>query len=163
MYTTIRRNSLAKIRAILTKAVLLKGHVYDDMTGGESARVTVDQIMAKADSFDRVYTDEVGRLHIHLCGSNYFDAYPSIEAAKKSLTPEAFAKYFPAEGTEPLRQALETRIERTKVRACNAMDTIAAARELRQLAHLQAQRLALHFPSRHKAVDALGNIAANDD
>lgn len=156
MYQTIRKNSLTKIRAILRMAVLIKGHVYDDMTGGESATVTIDQVMAKADRFDRVYTDEVGRLHIHLCGSDYFDAYPSVEAARKSLTADAFAKYFPAEGAAHLERTLDTNIERTKVRLANAFDDIAAAREAKQLEHLQVRR-GIKYP------DALGQIAANDD
>lgn len=98
MYTTIRKNSLVKIRAILSKAVLITGNVYDDMTGGEMAQFTINQVMAKAARFNRVYTDDYGRLLIHLRGSDYFAAYPSVEATRKSLTADAFAKYFPAEG-----------------------------------------------------------------
>lgn len=157
MYQTIRRNSLAKIRAILEKAVLIKGHVYDDMTGGDSKRFTLEEVMAKADRFRKVDLDTLtGTLKISLGGNDTFDAYPSIEAARKTLTAIAFAKYFPAEGKPVLEATLDTNIERTKVRLAGARDEVAARREARQLENLQLLRGT-------RKPDALGQLAANDD
>ena len=156
-YQTIRRNSLAKIRAILEKAVLIKGHVYDDTTGGDSKVFTLEEVMAKAPRFKSVDLETAtGTLKISLGGNDNFYAYPSVEAARKSLTPIAFAKYFPAEGQAALERTLDTNIERTKVRIAGATDEVAARREARQLENLQLLRGT-------RRPDALGMLAANDD
>lgn len=171
MYQTIRKNSLKTIREILGKAILIKGHVYDDTTGGDSKRFTIDEVMAKASRFRRVNLEtDTGTLVISLGGNDNFYAFPNVDAAKKSLTPMAFAKYFPAEGAAPLRKTIEREIEHAKRRQANPIDEIAAAREaalierLSELAGvIRATEDELEALHQAKRVDARGCIAANDD
>jgi len=158
MFTTIRKNSLKQIRAILDKAVLITriSRSCDDDGQSTNQIVTAERVMESAKAFERVYTGPHDVLTVVVAGGHHYSAFPSIEAARKCLVPEAFARYFPAEGQAHLEAVLDTNIERTKVRLANAFDEVAARREARQLEHLQVRR-GLKRP------DALGQIAANDD
>jgi hypothetical protein len=157
MYTTIRKNSLAKIRAILDKAVLITrfSHSFDDDGSSTNQVVTAERVMDVSKTWVAVNVDERGVMNVRFSGGHY-TAFPSIEAARHTLVPEAFARYFPAEGIPALERTLDTNIERTKVRLANAFDEIAATREAKQLEHLQLRRGI-------KRPDALGQVAANDD
>lgn len=93
-FQTIRRNSLAKIRSILAKAVLIKDY-QDDGQDATAQKVTIDSVMALAPRFKNVYTDDRGVLVISLGGNYTITAYPSVAVAKHALTAQAFAKYFP--------------------------------------------------------------------
>lgn len=88
---TIRKNATKKIEAILRSAVLIREYRHDDM-GDDSGTATPERVMGS--EFRRVWTENgVTSFWVH---SNWtFTAYDSIEAARKTLTPQAFAKYFP--------------------------------------------------------------------
>jgi hypothetical protein len=97
--TTIRKNARKKIESILSAAVLIREFKYDDM-GDKMGAVTPGDVLHAGFSdpqldFERVYQDgDVTRFVIHRNWS--FTAYATIDAARRTLTPEAFAKYFPA-------------------------------------------------------------------
>jgi hypothetical protein len=96
MYTTIRKNSLKKIGKLLRAAVLITGYKYDDM-GSTADRATAADVLALAEDFRSVYLDSLGVLHVCITQNHTYKAFPSEEAARKSLTPEAVVKYFGAD------------------------------------------------------------------
>lgn len=104
MSITIRKNNRRKIEEILKAAILIREFRYDDMGDDSRAVQPADVLRAGFDDpqlgFERVYQDgETARFVIHRNWS--FTAYASIDAARRSLTPQAFAKYFPKPPTEP--------------------------------------------------------------
>lgn len=98
-YTVIRRNAHRKIIAILNAAVLIREFKYDDM--GDTPQVATPFrviTVGKEFEFDRIYhMNGVTTFSVHRNWT--FSAYETVEAAKRSLTPQAFAKYFPDEST----------------------------------------------------------------
>ena len=91
---TIRRNSLKAIRAMLESAALITRY-YDDGQDSSSSRATVEQVMALAPRFSSVTQNgptESG--HVTICQSHFFSVYPTMGAARRCLTRQAFAKYF---------------------------------------------------------------------
>lgn len=92
---TIRRDAFKKIKARLDAAVLIREVYINDM-GDRYETVTPDHVIVVMKQFeaDRVYGDEnITVVSIH--GNWGFTAYASIDAARRSLVPQAFAKYFP--------------------------------------------------------------------
>lgn len=98
--TTLRRNALKPIRAMLEAAALVRFN-NDDGQDCTTGRMTVAEVMALAPRFKRVSvdTDTAGNfqaISISLGGSYHISAYASREVAQRLLTAQAFAKYFPA-------------------------------------------------------------------
>lgn len=96
MSRTIRKNAFRKIESILRQCVLIREIYIGDMDD-RNAAVDVDRVMhvARAQEIDRCYESD-GTLSVAIHGNWFFTAYKSIDAARASLTPQAFAKYFPA-------------------------------------------------------------------
>lgn len=96
MYTTIRKNSTKRIRQILDSAALITCYRYDDMTSSVNSVVTADDVMAAGArfEFDRVYQDDEGNLTAGIHQNWFFNAYASVESARRRLTPKAFEQYF---------------------------------------------------------------------
>lgn len=91
---TIRKNAVRKIEAILKSAVMIRVYRYDDM-GCEAEVVSVARVLEclkDADSVREYYGDI---LTIRMDRGWCFTAYASVEAARRDLTQQAFAKYFP--------------------------------------------------------------------
>lgn len=107
--TTIRRNAAKKIEAILNAAILIREYRYDDMGDTNRSQTPAEVLAAmKEGEADRVWLEDSGVLRITMHRGWSYTAYPSVEAARASLTPEAFAKWFPAESkkkTAPERYA----------------------------------------------------------
>lgn len=88
MSTTIRRNNLKAIRAMLESAVLIT--VYrDDGMDVTSDRVTAEQVMALAPRFSSVNTS-----HVTIYAGHFYTIYHTVEDAKRRLTDRAFEEYF---------------------------------------------------------------------
>lgn len=94
----IRKNSLKRIREILSKSAVISCYKYDDMTSSTNSRVTVDDVMAAGEHFEfsRVSLDDAGNLSVTIHQNWFYTAYATAESARNRLTPEAFAKYFPS-------------------------------------------------------------------
>lgn len=95
--TTIRKNAWKRFSVILSQAVLIRQYRYDDM-GDTLGTATPEEVIDAGQrmEFDRVYQDDqngIVRFCIHRNWS--FTAYPSVKSAEDTLTPDAFAKYFP--------------------------------------------------------------------
>lgn len=92
---TIRKNAHKRILQILNAAVLIKEFKYDDH--GDTADVATPfrvLTVGKEFEFDRIKSfGDVTTFHVHRNWS--FTAYGTVEAARRNLTPQAFAKYFP--------------------------------------------------------------------
>lgn len=91
---TIRRNSIAKIRALLEQAVLIRRY-YDDGQDCQTDRATAEQILALAERFRRVTLSDDGLLQIEIHMNHFYSIYLSHAAARRNLTAQAIAKYFP--------------------------------------------------------------------
>lgn len=98
MSKTIRRNATKVIENLLRAAVLIREYRYDDM-GDTVGPVTPERVLecGRQYEFDRVYLDDSGSLRLNIHRNWSFTAYPSVAVAERELTPQAFAKYFPAE------------------------------------------------------------------
>jgi hypothetical protein len=95
-YERIRCNAFKKIESILATAVLVKEFYQDDWDRTGRGKITAADVMkaGRESGFQSVYQDgEILNLMVHMNWT--FTAYQSIEAARKNLTPIAFAKYFP--------------------------------------------------------------------
>jgi hypothetical protein len=86
--STIRKNSLTKIRAMLEAAALITRY-HDDGMEVRSERATVDQVMSMSDRFSSVTTE-----HVTIYSCFFFTIYHSREDAKRRLTARAFDEYF---------------------------------------------------------------------
>lgn len=95
---TIRRNSLKAIRKMLDSAVLITRY-SDDGMDCSSDRVTADQVMANAERFRSVTQSIDGNCssHVTIHSNHFFSVYPTLAAARRCLTADAFRKYFPTE------------------------------------------------------------------
>jgi|SRR5579864_1910723 len=96
MSTTIRKNATKRIESLLRSAIMIREYRYDDM-GDKVGQVDVERVLfcGQEYEFRRVYVDDAGTLHLVIHGNWSFTAYATVEGARRSLTPQAFAKYFP--------------------------------------------------------------------
>lgn len=94
MYTTIRRNAFGKISKILADCKFIRVYRYDDM-GDESREVDADDVLeaGRDCGFERVSLTENGVLTLTIHRGYSFTAYPSLEVAAASMTPQAVEKY----------------------------------------------------------------------
>jgi hypothetical protein len=88
--TTIRKNNLKAIRALLESAALISEYRYDDMDGSNNRAVTADEVMARAADFHSVNTQ-----HVTIHQNFFFTVYPTVADAKRRMTDVAFARHFP--------------------------------------------------------------------
>jgi len=136
---TIRRNQIKAITDALKQCVVITSYKYDDMdTSTNKGPVTVDEVMALAGDFDRVYARyaEDGALmeiHVSINRNHSYTGYANADYAKSALTDCAFAKYFPeiaaAERAEAEAQAI----------AAAAIERAADAARLRTLITSEVQ------------------------
>ena len=112
---TIRCNALKKILSLLAECALVTCYKYDEMDSGAARdAVTASDVMEsgqKSGGFDRVYADydgndELLKISVGIHANYFFTGYRTKDAAKAALTPEAFAKYFPADVTRPEPEAV---------------------------------------------------------
>jgi hypothetical protein len=91
---TIPKNSVKWIRAFLEKAALIIRH-YDNEVTCKDGSVSIDEVMKVAERFERVRLDGRGILYITIHHNHSYEAYPSVEVARKAMTTYAFAQLLP--------------------------------------------------------------------
>jgi hypothetical protein len=97
MTTTIRRNSLKRIEALVA-ACVLRSRYQDDGMDARKTAMSTGEVMALAPRFQDVAVQDDGCVCIGICHTvDFITCYPSIEVARKRLTADAFRKYFPNE------------------------------------------------------------------
>lgn len=95
MTTTIRKNSIKKIEALVA-ACALRSRYQDDGMDSRNTALTTAEVMALAPRFEHVYLRDNGCLSIGICGHvDFISCYPTVEIARKLLTDVAFARHFP--------------------------------------------------------------------
>ena len=98
---TIRKNAMKKIEALLAECILIREFRNEDFYRVSSMppvtdSTTVARVMACGAEygFERVREDD-GEIRCSIHRNWSFTGYSTIDAARRNLTPQAFAKYFP--------------------------------------------------------------------
>lgn len=94
MSTTIRRNSLKKIAALVSGCAL-RSRYNQSFSDGRNVAMTAEEVMALASRFQDVSVRDNGVVMIGL--NSHFDfisCYPTVEVARACLTDVAFARHF---------------------------------------------------------------------
>ena len=98
MSTTIRRNNIKKISALVAGMALCTRY-RDDGMDATNSRLTADEVMALAPRFENVYLRDDGCLSIGICSHvDFVTCYPTQDVGRRLLTAEAFRRYFPEAG-----------------------------------------------------------------